>query len=265
MDIYRFSLYLGFTGMASMALLGMSHHLHGLEHGSHGGTHGHGGGHGGGHGLGGAHGHHGGAHDIGHHTPMAHHNGHAHAHHGHGHHGHNGHHGENYGGRDWFGSLLGWLSPRVAFSLLLGFGATGILFKALFPEAALIETLDSYSWIGNPGLAARGGRFALAVCGGWGFEMLVVRPIWNFFYGFGSNPARTLESAVCEEARAVTNFDASGNGLIAVDLDGQIIQILGTLSPQARATGIRVRSGDRLFVEAVDTQRNSCTVSPFNS
>lgn len=160
-------------------------------------------------------------------------------------------------------SLLVLLSPRVLFSLLAGFGATGIFLKAM--EPALVAALTPYSGlIGDPGFVAQTGRFTLAVGGGWGFEHLVVSPLWNFMFRFAS-PAHTLESALCEEARAVTDFDASGHGLIAVDLDGQVMQVLGRLSAEARATGARVRTGDVLFIEAVDTQRNSCTVSLYKS
>ena len=244
MEIYKFCLYLGFTGIAAMALLGMSHIGQSVGHG-HGGAHGHGGVHahdagglhghdlGGSHGIAHTHGHGDGLHGVGghHHDSPGHAGGHDHAHHS--------------GGRDSIASVLSLLSPRVLFSLLLGFGATGMLLpRAIFPEPF---------------------KFALALCGGWGFERLLMAPVWNFMFRFASNPARTLESAVCEEARAVTNFDANGNGLIAIDLDGQVIQVLGTLTPEVRATGVRVRSGDRLFVEAVDTRRNSCTVSLLHS
>jgi hypothetical protein len=268
MDIYRFCLYLGFTGMVSMLLLGILGHLGGIGHGHSGGAHtnGHGGFHG--HGGGTHGGAHTGTHDIGH--PATH--VHAdellvHGSHGHGTHAHaggnahaSGHaHGRSSPGR----SLLALLSPRVLFSLLLGFGATGILLKAAEPP--FIAMLAPYATlIGDPGMIARGGRFALAVGGGWGFEHLIVSPLWDFMFRFAS-PAHTLESALCEDARAVTNFDESGHGLIAIDLDGQVVQVLGKLTPGARAAGVRVRAGDSLFVEAVDAQRNTCTVSLHGS
>ncbi len=62
-----------------------------------------------------------------------------------------------------------------------------------------------------------------------------------------------------EEGQAVTNFDATGCGLIAVDLDGQVRQLLGNLLPEERTGGGRVRAGDRVFIRAVDPLRNSCT------
>jgi hypothetical protein len=63
------------------------------------------------------------------------------------------------------------------------------------------------------------------------------------------------------EAKAVTGFDARGNGLIAVELGGEVVQILGTLTADERVAGIRVRAGDALRVEDVDGKRNRCTVS----
>ena len=64
------------------------------------------------------------------------------------------------------------------------------------------------------------------------------------------------------EGEAATDFDAHGQGLIAVQLDGQVRQILGTLCPEERAQGTaRVRTGERLFIRAVNRQRNTCTVS----
>jgi hypothetical protein len=140
-------------------------------------------------------------------------------------------------------SLSSLLSPVVIFSLLLGFGATGVLlrpFAAHWPLflLPLIAAIDA-------GL----------------FERYIVQPVWRLLFGFASEPAKTLESLVLEQGRAVTNFDASGSGLIAVDLDGQVRQLLGSLCLDERGTGGRVRSGDRLFIRAVDLQRNSCTVS----
>jgi hypothetical protein len=137
------------------------------------------------------------------------------------------------------------LSPRVIFSLLLGFGVSGVLLKHAV-------TIEPYRWI-------------LALCGGFLFERAFVQPLWNLMFRFASNPARTLDSMVLEEARAVTDFDSSGTGLIALDLDGQVMQLLGVLKPEERATGARIRTGDRVFIEAVDAQRNRCTVSRVTS
>jgi hypothetical protein len=93
------------------------------------------------------------------------------------------------------------------------------------------------------------------------FERYVVTPIWNGLLHFASEPAQTLERAVFEVAQAVTDFDAQGQGLIAVELDGQLIQVLGILQPEERAIGVRVRRGGRVRIEEVDAVRNRCLVS----
>jgi len=221
LDIYRFCLYAGVTGIACMAVLGMGHFSFG--HGTHGAAHGSGhGGHAGGHG----------AHGAARGAPGA-----------------RGHAAHNSSARGSAGGtmldiLLGFLSPRVLFSLSLGFGLSGVLLKRAMAEPALL---------------------ILALCGGLLFEGLFVRPLWNLAFRFASNPARTLESAVFEEGRAVTDFDANGNGLVAIDLDGQVMQVLGVLKPQDREMSTRVRTGERLFIEEIDTARNRCTVSRLSS
>jgi hypothetical protein len=78
---------------------------------------------------------------------------------------------------------------------------------------------------------------------------------------FESNAATTLESATFAEATAVSGFDRNGQGIIAVEVDGQIQQILATLSEDDRAKGARVRAGQLVRVEEVDTARHRCTVS----
>jgi len=102
---------------------------------------------------------------------------------------------------------------------------------------------------------------ALAVAGGFAFEAFAVGPFWNFLLRFASTPAVMLESSILEEARAASSFDGNGQGLVTIELDGQIVQILGTLRAEDRDAGIRVRGGDRLRVEEVDGARNRCTVS----
>ncbi len=179
-------------------------------------------------------GHHGGGHS-GHHTGHhltahgpAHHPGHAApgASHGHGH--------------DAAGRLIGLLSPRVLFSFLVGLGATGLLVAPF-----TFEPLTALA----------------AVAGGWGFERYLVGPIWKFLFRFESRPAAMLESALMEEALAVTDFDARGQGLIQIELDGQIVQLLGTVRADDLEPARRIRSGDLLRIEEVDAARNRCTVT----
>jgi hypothetical protein len=150
-----------------------------------------------------------------------------------GHASHAGHAGDH--GASWMQSLL---SPRVLFALMVGFGAGGLLAEPL----------------GEPW------RLGAAILGAAAFEALFVGPIWRFLFRFESSPALTLESAIEDDARAVTGFDANGHGLVAVDVDGQIVQLLATLIPDDRARGVRIRSGDVVRIADVDPARGRCTV-----
>lgn len=136
--------------------------------------------------------------------------------------------------------FLSLMSPRVLFSVALGLGTAGLALRPV---------------LGGPFL------FAAALTAGILFERFLVTPLWNFAFRFASTPALTLESAVSDEARAVTSFDANGQGLIAVELDGQSIQLLGTLQRADRDMHVRVPAGARLRIEEVDSARNRCIVS----
>jgi translation initiation factor IF-1 len=92
-----------------------------------------------------------------------------------------------------------------------------------------------------------------------------VGPLWRFLFRFESQPALTLESAVEDDARAVTGFDASGCGLVAVEVDGQVIQLLAQLESDDRSRGVRVRSGDMVRVSEVDAARGRCTVRSISA
>jgi hypothetical protein len=248
MDPYLFCLILGFAGLAIMAASGVASHGH--DAGAHG--HGHGtkeiGGHHG-HGVKEIGGHHG--HDVkeigGHHG--------AHVKDaGHGHVKDVAHHAKDVGDlqdgsadgdADGLGDsvseyLLSLLSPRVFFSILVGVGAAGLLLDPVLGGVLLL---------------------LVALLAGFAFEGMLVRPFWNFLFRFASTPAQTLDSALMDRATAVTGFDAQGQGLVSIILDGQIVQLLGTLRPEDRATGVRVRAGDALTVEDVDGKRNRCVVS----
>lgn len=176
------------------------------------------------------------------------HAGHSHAGHTHAGHGHAGSHGAGHGreqggvtphmpagGFHW-ASLL---SPRLIFSLMVGFGAGGIAATPL----------------GEPF------RLGAAILAAAAFETLAVGPLWRFLFRFESRPAATLESAIEDEARAVTGFDADGCGLVAVDVDGQLVQLLATLAPEERSRGVRIRSGDMVRIAEVDAARGRCTVT----
>ena len=181
------------------------------------------------------------------------HAGHSHAGHGHAGHGHagHGHAGDSHGvqGRDQLVGVHmpaggGWrwtslLSPRVLFSLMVGFGAGGIIAAPL----------------GEPWQLGAG------ILGAAIFEAAIVGPLWRFLFRFESRAATTLESSIEDEARAVTGFDANGCGLVAVDVDGQVVQLLATLAPDERARGTRIRSGDMVRIAEVDAARGRCTVT----
>ena len=223
MDLYIFTLVLGAAGMAAMAILGFT-----SSHG--GGAH---------------HGHDTAGHELhgvaGHHavTPP-HAAGHAIAHSHNGAHTHAPAHNAVHQHSDWKSNVWSWLSPRVLFNVLVGFGATGLL----------VERLT------GPFLA-----LPIALIGGIAFETVVVRPIFNSLFRFESQPAQTLEAAIMSEGKAVTGFDINGNGLIAVELGGEIVQVLGTLTRNEQTAGVRVRAGDIVRVEEIDSVRNRCTVS----
>jgi hypothetical protein len=155
------------------------------------------------------------------------------------HHGHV-HHGDHATQAGWSWTSL--LSPRLLFALLVGFGAGGMA------GAPLAEPL----------------RLGAALAAAAAFELLLFGPIWRFLFRFESRPATTLESAIDDEARAVTGFDNHGNGLVSVDVDGQIVQLLATLSPDDRALGIRVRSGDLVRISDIDAARGRCTVTAIS-
>ena len=233
MDTYLSLFVVGAVGLTFMAALGAV--------GGH-GSHGHGG-----HDAGGFHLHGTGAHGQGHadvsfhHSPVSHaapasatHGaGHGHAHHAHG--------TPTQGGFNLRAAVMGWLSPRVLLTLSMGAGATGVLIATFVPGEPL------------RGFASLGGAVAL--------EKLVVAPLWKVLTGFASKPARTLDSAVMEEATALANFDAQGYGLVAINLDGHEMRLLARLSPDhAEET---VRTGEKLLVESVDGARGRCVVSPM--
>jgi hypothetical protein len=178
------------------------------------------------------------------HAPGGHHTGHAH---GTGHAGqHLGHAraGARGGGVRAGGTRALWalLSPRPLFSALVGFGVVGSLLESKIGGAPLL---------------------GLAIIGGLAFEALLVRPLWNFLFRFESAPALTLEHSIGDIARAATSFDAAGNGLVALELDGQVVQVLGSLRREDRDSGVHVRAGDPVQIDDIDAERNRCTVRPL--
>jgi hypothetical protein len=138
-------------------------------------------------------------------------------------------------------ALWSFASPRSLFSISLGAGAVGPLLRGVMGNGVLL--------------------FIAALGAGIIFERVIITPIWNFAFRFASKPALMLESCVEDEGTAVTSFDKDGHGIIAVDLDGQVVQLLATLQSDDRALGAAVRAGDRVRIADVDSARNRCTVS----
>lgn len=132
------------------------------------------------------------------------------------------------------------MSPRMLFSVLLGLGLTGVVLQGTLGGVFL---------------------FLVALAGGIVFERVLVTPLWNGMMRFASKPALTLESCVSDEATAVTTFDGRGQGIVSVELDGQVVQLLATLRPADREVGGRVRAGARVRIDDVDAVQNRCTVS----
>jgi hypothetical protein len=164
---------------------------------------------------------------------------------GHGHAGHAGHgaHGGNLRSikTTQQNPLLALMSPKLLFSVCVGLGASGLLLRPLLGNGVIL--------------------FGCALAIGIVFERALVTPIWNFAFRFASEPALSLESVLSSDATAVTSFDTSGHGLIAVEVDGRLIQMLGTLQKVDRELHVKVVAGAKLRVEEVDEKRNRCTVS----
>jgi hypothetical protein len=229
MDLYTFGLLLGATGLGVMGFAGVAQHVgaDGVHadhaHVLHGGQT---------HASGGVQTHaSGGVHEL--------HPGHA------GHVAHAaegpGHTGLAHGHLHQLHQAFAWLvSPRVLFGILLGWGTAGLVLRPLLGGALL---------------------FAVALALGVAFERIVLNTLWNFTLRFASRPALTLEAAVAGEATAVTAFDESGHGIVQIEIDGQVVQVLGTLTRAQRELGHRVRAGETLRVEEVDPGRNRCLVS----
>ena len=166
----------------------------------------------------------------------------------HGSHGHAGGHGHGHGTSHGHGDAGGasqlasmaLMSPRFLLAGLLGFGLVGVALQSFVGGATLL---------------------IVALIGAVAVERLLFNPIWKFAMRFASNPANTLESATFGEAKVVSNFDRNGQGIVAVEVDGQIQQILATLCETDRAKGASVRTGQLVRVDEVDGARHRCTVS----
>ncbi|HVO30236.1 MAG TPA: hypothetical protein VMV18_05855, partial [bacterium] len=141
-------------------------------------------------------------------------------------------------GLSWLAPLL---SPLTWFSWLFGAGAAG----SIAATAGVAEPLTALA----------------AVVGAVGFQLGVVKPIWNLVFHFESRPAGNLEACLLQEVEAVTSFNARGEGLVRVLVDGRSEDVLAVLTAEDRARESRPRKGDRLVIQEVDSRTNTCLVT----
>ncbi|MES2463129.1 MAG: hypothetical protein V4671_21300 [Armatimonadota bacterium] len=223
--LYETLLLIGAVGLLAQTVLGMASHGHnGHGHGAH-----HHGGHHHAHGI---------DFDIPHGSP--------------GHSGASGHgqgegqaHGHNHGDLtvQHRASTALWtlLSPLTLFSLCLGAGATGVLTRPYLRMPLLVAVA--------------------ALIGGFLFYSLLVKPLWRLIFQFASKPAETLSGVVAREAVAMGRFDANGQGIVRVTVDGEFVRLLARLESEDKDKGVAVSSGDKLVVTSVDEKRNTCRVT----
>jgi hypothetical protein len=131
------------------------------------------------------------------------------------------------------------LSPRIAFSLLALYGASGNALEHTLHLRPMVTALAAVL----PALLVE--RFA-------------VSPLWNLAFRFQGQPSSSLGALVLEEAKAVTPF-RNGRGVVAVVRDGRMVQFSARLVE--RQSPVQVGVGDRLLVEDVDSGRERLTVS----
>lgn len=141
-------------------------------------------------------------------------------------------------GRNFPSWLL--ISPLDIFSLALGAGSAGLLAAGRFAEPLLLM---------------------LAILGGIVFNYALIRPMMGFLLSFASKPIDGLAGALATTGQATMRFDANGRGLLKLNLDGEIFQVLAHLDPAEVAQGVTVQSGDTLLVIDIDPVRNTCQVS----
>ena len=134
--------------------------------------------------------------------------------------------------------LLTWLSPAYLAGTIIGFGATGTLLAPIL-----------HGWL----------QLGAALLGAYIICFFCIRPLLTGIQKWASLPAKTLKDALLENGTAVTDFDAKGYGLVRLNLDGQVVQLLGQLTPEEQS-GARVRSGETLFVRSVDPGKQRCVV-----
>lgn len=143
---------------------------------------------------------------------------------------------------DLISGLLTWFSPTYLAGAIIGFGATGTLLAPIL-----------HGWL----------QLGAALVGAYIICFFCIRPLLTGVQKWASLPAKTLSDAMLENGTAVTDFDSKGYGLVRLNLDGQVVQLLGQLAPEEQS-GARIRSGETLFVRSVDPAKQRCVVCRTN-
>jgi len=151
---------------------------------------------------------------------------------------HSGHTGVRHGTASGSRSLLEILDPRLLFSLMALFGASGQLGVAA-------------------GLGA-GWSALMAVPAAVGLEWAIVGRLWRFAMRFEGQPSSPMETLLYEEVEAVTAF-RNGKGMVRAVKDGRSVQLMARLDEVQE--GDAVRTGDRLRVLDVDPENERVTVT----
>lgn len=131
-------------------------------------------------------------------------------------------------------------SPLDVFSFLVGAGLAGMLFRSILSSQNLV---------------------IVAVLGAFAFNFAIVKPIFALLLRFASTPSEGLEGRIATTAEAITRFDEHGKGLVRVNLDGQIVQLLAKLEPDEHTSGVTVAKGDEVVVTEVNPKAGTCTIS----
>jgi hypothetical protein len=151
---------------------------------------------------------------------------------------HAGHTAVQHGAASTSHTVLEILDPRLLFSLMALFGASGQIAVSL-------------------GLGT-GWSALLAVPAAVGLEWAIVGRLWRLAMRFEGQPSSPLETLLYEEVEAVTAFH-NGKGMVRAIKDGRSVQLMARLDEMQ--TGDDVRTGDRLRVLEVDPEKERVTVT----
>jgi membrane protein implicated in regulation of membrane protease activity len=144
-------------------------------------------------------------------------------------------HIDSHDAADTATNLLAIFSPLRIFAFCLGMGATGLLLQHLLGGALL---------------------FLVAMTGGAGFYLAIVKPLFALVMRFASKPAETLTRSVGKDAIADSRFDATGRGIVTMTVDGQQVRLLATLDAP-----VEVKKGEKVVVVAVNGAAGTCQVT----